>query len=279
MQEKLRLKVASWNVDYANTQVEEAVAFVQQLFAVEKYDIVCLQEVSEMFLVRLKRDVHFSIHAGVDAMLDFGGTPQPIYHAILSTKEPSSTKEYSGVLIPDIHKGNIFSPLLKYKNIWINPALTRGFFSGDFVFGTEGHDQTVRIFSIHPPLSAPQDRADDLALVFKELSHEFPNIVCGDFNILETYPVKLLNWFLRGHFLQAMPWFNERKNMEERFASAGLKNPFAGMHLKTQREAGTQLDHILVPISATVTDQDAIQGTRAGFIGSDHYPVIASILL
>jgi endonuclease/exonuclease/phosphatase family metal-dependent hydrolase len=279
MQNNSSLKILSWNVNYENTRIEEVCVFVRKMLIEESYDLLCMQEVSEQLFKRLSNNTDFFIEKGLDAALQFPDGAHPIYHVIISKIKASSSKELAAILIPNIHTGNPFSPFLRFKNIWINPALKRGFLSADFSFNTNSTAHSLRIFSIHPPLSSPQDRIDDLALVFKELSKDSPNIVCGDFNILETYPVKLLNWMLRGHFKQALPSFPERSQMELLFKIVGLKNPHAGMHLKTQREARSQLDHILVPITATVIDQTALTGTRAGFIGSDHYPVVATVTL
>jgi len=72
---------------------------------------------------------------------------------------------------------------------------------------------------------------------------------------------------------EALPWFPERKRIEEKFLEKGLKNPLKGK--STHIIPSNQLDHILVPANAMTVDTSLVPT----LFGSDHYPVALTTTL
>ena len=129
----------------------------------------------------------------------------------------------------------------------------------------------MQIFCLHLTLSYPAriQREFDLALGMRDAS--VPAIVCGDFNILESPHITILNWLLGGSLREALGWRDSRKAFQQRFVRLGLQNPLRGAH--TQQIALSQLDHILVPAASQVVEKRSFTDRR----GSDHTPIFVEI--
>jgi endonuclease/exonuclease/phosphatase family metal-dependent hydrolase len=95
--------------------------------------------------------------------------------------------------------------------------------------------------------------------------------MAGDLNIIENPRVKMLNWFLGASVYESLPWYSERARFEKRFLEAKLKNPLRNKI--THGFSKSQLDHILVSESLTITDS----GVHADRHGSDHSPVYVDL--
>lgn len=261
--------IASWNMWCFNEHLDEAFSFIQNL----ECDVLCLQEVPEAFLARL-RTLPFHLAESVDSAWyeQEGKTWRETrrYYLVILSKHPISAHRSYAVMErpPRAVRTSIFQFVMHYLGHWSRGvARDRTILSADLAFGT----QTMRLFSLHLDLVTPALRQKQFEQVRKHLYPTYANIICGDFNILDSWRMKPLNWFLGGPLAQALPWYDERGRIEKSFADAGLKNTLRG--LITHRVAHSQLDHILVPASAQVIDRRVIRETH----GSDHCPVTATV--
>jgi endonuclease/exonuclease/phosphatase family metal-dependent hydrolase len=130
-----------------------------------------------------------------------------------------------------------------------------------------GQGALTRIFSIHLTLWGPHNRQKEFQAVLGHIEPNRPAVLCGDFNVIEYGPMKILNWLLGAPLRQAMPWYPERDLFEERFSTAKLHNPLRGK--VTHPFSRSQLDHILVSEDIKVTHA-WVDDERHG---SDHCPV------
>jgi len=253
------MRIYSWNALFSNKELPRAASFIQEA----PWDIFCLQEVSEDFLAQLKQ-LPCSIAYATEADRNFKGKRSSQYIVILS-RHPIQGE---GALSLPLHEGQllvrskIFVWVMFHLGLWARSVDNRNSVYADI----EMPGGLMRVFSLHLPLLNPKHRAEELALAL-DRRESIPSIICGDFNVLESFKVTLLNWIFGGSLAD---WFSirrERRNMEKTFALHGLKNPLLGR--TTHPFSRSQLDHILVPVSAKIT----AVGVSKDRYGSDHCPV------
>ncbi|MDE1965624.1 MAG: endonuclease/exonuclease/phosphatase family protein [Patescibacteria group bacterium] len=258
------MKIYSWNMLFVNRELERAFAFIRDSDA----DIFCLQEVPEPFLKRLRAS-SFSIAYRNDMTKLFCSGTVHTYNVILSRH-------------PLLAQGEI-----PYEDYWpLLPLRTRFFvfLMRPFLF-TKIRDRggiyadvriggtLVRVFNLHLILARPQWRLREFEAAMAKREPSLPTVVCGDFNILESPKISILNWLVGGAFGDAVFWKRERAAIEERFSTHALANPLRGR--STHPISRSQLDHILVSEDFTVA-RAAVLPDR---IGSDHHPIFAEATL
>lgn len=252
---------------FRNNKLDEALRWIEKL----DFDVLCLQEVPEAFLEKLRSlPWHLAVASEGDRLLSKKTVRA---YAVIVSKNPIAA--HGEIALPDIP-----TPLLTRLFI----RLMRPF---HFCRVTDRHavyadiatphrteasqtPEPLRVISVHLSLSFPEQRARELALVLQTaLPHH--TIVCGDFNIIESPKVSLLNWLMGGSFRDILAYMTERAAAEAAFAEHGLKNPLRDQ--LTHPFALSQLDHILVPTDFAVKRS----GVSAHLHGSDHRPIFVQL--
>lgn len=247
--------IYSWNILYRNKELARAFEFIQNIV----FDFFCLQEVPEEFLQQLQT-LSFFIVSGIDTEKVFKSTTIKMYNVILS-KHPLG--EYGEISFIDHW---ILSPFRTRFFIWLmkpfhfSKTINRGGLYADTVVG----EIPVRIFSLHLALAHPKQRFEEFKLAMLKLDMTRKQIVCGDFNILESPHITILNWLLGGRATDALLYKRERLAIEKHFTSHELINPLR--NFITHKFSRSQLDHILIHQSFSVTNAFVLKDR----IGSDH---------
>jgi endonuclease/exonuclease/phosphatase family metal-dependent hydrolase len=230
------------------------------------FDLLCLQEVTEEMLVQFKQ-LPFHVVYHVDRFSEvvrlFSKNEIEVnYTVILSRHEILNHGKIQFPKLLRTFNSNTFEFCMERLQKW--ESITN---LGAVYADLEIEGKLVRVFSVHLALWNPKTRANE----FEHLMEYFPEkggtIICGDFNILEYGPIKILNWLLSGSFYEGMPWYPERKLFEERFTKYELQNPLYGKI--THAFSRSQLDHVL--LSKEFTPLHAWVETDSH--GSDHQPV------
>jgi endonuclease/exonuclease/phosphatase family metal-dependent hydrolase len=276
MESPSELTIVSWNMWCFNRHLDDAFSFIQT----QDFDVMCLQEVPEAFLERL-RTLPFYVVESFDSVwdADIWGKHQGSgrYYLVILTKHQIQDHQSYPVVddFPFTLRTRLFRLMMRYLADWSGgTSHDRTILSADIKIGL----QTVRVFSVHLALMTPVTREKEFAYVREHLHPEHQNIVCGDFNILDFWLMKPLNWLLGGRLSEMLPWYNERAHMEKLFQGETLndlrlENIFRG--LVTHRFSHSQLDHILVPTGTEVISREVLSNAY----GSDHSPIVATIKL
>jgi endonuclease/exonuclease/phosphatase family metal-dependent hydrolase len=252
------MKIHSWNVYCYNKQIEDVFTYIKNL----EYDVLCLQEVTPALLERLETlPVHLVSHVDVIRLFRHGRREKN--YVVILSKHPfarTSTLQFFDFPFP-MHT-RIFIGVMRFLK-W-SFITERGAVYADVDLG---QGALTRIFSIHLTLWGPHNRQKEFQAVLGHIEPNRPAVLCGDFNVIEYGPMKILNWLLGAPLRQAMPWYPERDLFEERFSTAKLHNPLRGK--VTHPFSRSQLDHILVSEDIKVTHA-WVDDERHG---SDHCPV------
>jgi endonuclease/exonuclease/phosphatase family metal-dependent hydrolase len=254
--------IYSWNMLYSNEEPIKAVDFIKE----SGFNIFCLQEVPEHVLAELQK-LPYQVAFVVETLLETSSRKFPTYSVILSTYPITNTKEISFPKPPEPFRSKCARfglNLLRKSEPIVHVGPRRCLYIDVLV-----QEKTVRVFNIHLSLSFPKQRNLELrnALEYKS---EY-SIVCGDFNILERFYIAVLNWLLGGLCTDWLFYTRERRNIEDYFKTLDIQNPLRNM--MTHRISRSQLDHILVPRTAQVTEHSVIANGH----GSDHNPVRVEI--
>lgn len=255
------MKIYSWNVLCYNRKIPEVIAYIEGL----EFDVLCLQEVTPELLDHLKTlPYHLAYH--IDVIRFYKESREaPLYVAVLS-KQPfanSGTLQFFDFPYP-FHTRLFIACMSLFRWSFVTE---RGALYADIPHG----DRLLRVFSVHLTLWGPHHRAREFEAVIGHVEPGQPTVICGDFNVIEFAPMKILNWLLGSPLPHGMPWYPERDLFEERFADAGFHNPLRGM--VTHRFSRSQLDHILVSLDLAVADAAVEPDSH----GSDHQPVSVTL--
>jgi endonuclease/exonuclease/phosphatase family metal-dependent hydrolase len=252
------MKIYSWNVYCFNTKFKEVCNFIETL----DFDVLCLQEVTPELLACLqKMPFHLTHH--VDVIRLFSDKHKEKNYVAILSKQPiqnEGTLQFFDFPFP-LHTRIFISFMSLFRWSFITE---RGAVYADIDLG---NGILTRIFSVHLTLWGPHNRQKEFEAVLGHIEPEKPAIICGDFNVIEYGPMKILNWLLGAPLRQATPWYPERDLFEERFSSARLHNPLRGK--VTHGFSRSQLDHILVSEGVPVTRA----WVHPELHGSDHNPV------
>ena len=247
-----------------NRDPKGAFEFIERL----EFDVLCLQEVTEEALHKLK-SLPYALHYAPEVDRIFKGTRETHYVAILS-RYPMSRM---GVIdLPDWSgarplRSRLFARFMMILGYWTHDAGNRHAIYAD----VEGPRGLIRVFNLHLVLMSPYHRLIELETSLGERLSELPTIVTGDFNIIESPKVTILNWILGGKFTDALFYSRERMVVEERFAEYELTNALRGQ--TTHPFSRSQLDHILVSKSFHIKNAHVVPDS----FGSDHHPIFADI--
>ncbi len=257
--------IYSWNMLYENKELTKALVFIERA----SFDIFCLQEVPEDFLLSLKSLPYHSAYV-CEVELTTKLRAFPIYSVILSKYPILNREEITCADIPCQLRTNITRYILGFLSDErvIKMVNRKAFFVDVKVEG-----KPVRVHNLHLPLSHPSQRIKELQSVMEKNSLRERTILCGDFNILETFYISVLNWLLGGKLSDWFLYRNERKNIELYFKKVGFLNPFRNKI--THPVSQSQLDHIVISQSCNVIRSTVI----ANRFGSDHRPIYMDVEL
>ncbi|MBI4079761.1 endonuclease/exonuclease/phosphatase family protein [Candidatus Kaiserbacteria bacterium] len=255
------MKIYSWNIFFRNGQLERAFEFIQTL----DFDVLCLQEVPEEFLAKLRSlPVHIAFAPDVDRI--YPDRMERNYLVILSRHRIVAHSVFALELPdPPLRTRLVVSAMRIAK--WTRIANRHGFYAD---IAIEGTDMPLRVFCLHLTLAHPEARRKEFETAMREYDPAISTIVCGDFNILDTPFVAPFNWLLGGRMSDALRYQRERTEFEERIATLGLINPLSGQRTHV---ISRQLDHILISEGLSIESAHVV----AQRIGSDHYPIHVKI--
>lgn len=256
------MKIYSWNMLYRNRELDRAFEFI----AHADFDIFCLQEVPQDFLERLLALPHHHAYT-VDVERISSETATPIYLVILSRYPIAREARFA---FPE------YWPLLSLRTRAFIHLMRPFHFSklrnrSGFFADVELPGGLVRVFCLHLILAHPAWRLKEFERAMFERDPSKPTIVCGDFNIVESPKVSLLNWLLGGRVRDALLYTRERTHIEKRFVEHELVNALRGK--VTHQISRSQLDHVLVSHSFSITSATVLPDR----IGSDHHPIRVEI--
>jgi endonuclease/exonuclease/phosphatase family metal-dependent hydrolase len=257
------MKIYSWNMYYRNQELNRAFDFI----AKSDFDIFCLQEVPEEFLVRLQKLPYFiAYRIDVERLLKNG--PLLNYLVILSKHPITATREipFNNYWHHLPLRTRLFVDLMPYR--FFSRINNRGGLSVDI---TPAGETSLRVYNLHLILAQPAWRLKEFELAMAGHDHRQPTIVCGDFNILEKPHVTPLNWILGGRMSDALRYGRERRNIEQHFHEHKVINVLRGT--QTHPVSRSQLDHILVSHSFSIKKSEVLSDR----VGSDHHPIWVEI--
>ncbi len=247
---------------FTNRKLERALKFIRTT----PYDVLCLQEVPEILLTKLKK-LPLSIAYRYDMVQHFRSGDITTYNVILS---PHTIENQDEIVFPDYWT---FLPLRTKLFLYLlrpfkfTKASNRGGLYADLRIGTN----LVRVFNLHLILAQPTLRLREFENAMTERDRTVPTIVCGDFNILESFRSTPLNWMFGGKFSDSLFRHRERTEIEKHFVSHELVNVLRGKN--THPISRSQLDHILISHDLSVSHASVLPDR----IGSDHHPISANI--
>ncbi len=248
------MKLYSWNMYSYNQRLDQAFDFIQNL----DFDFFCLQEVPKIFLERLQTST-FGIAYFNDVKRTFPDREEFYYVVILTPHRILHTGSFfisQGLVQP--LRTRLFIKLMGWSEIDDN---------GIVYADIQIQKLFLRVFSSRLRNDGPTERRREFSIIANHLNIHYPNIICGDFNIIDNPLQKVFNWLMGSSIWEAMPWYPERKICENQFSQHNLQNPLRGQ--TTHNLFPNQLDHILIPKSFFVRENRVLKDSR----GSDHYPV------
>ena len=169
------MRIYSWNMLFRNRELDRAFEFI----ANSDFDIFCLQEVPETFLVRLKT-LHFSTASRIDVERIHGTDVARMFNVILSLHPISNSGE---IPFPEYwHLLPLRTRIFVYLMPWhfFSKIRNRG---GLYVDVTVG-GKSIRVMNLHLILAKPAWRLKEFELAMAERDLSRPTIVCGDFNTI-----------------------------------------------------------------------------------------------
>ncbi len=259
------MKIYSWNMLFKNAEQERAFDFIEQ----SDFDIFCLQEVPEEFLARLKERFP-NISYAVETARTFAGV-RGVQYLVTLSRWPiaeSTAIPLAPRAAPAHVRSEIFVRLMMALRLWGRGSGARHNLRTDIVLPDT---RTVSVYNLHLPLKHPAWRVEEFEYSLAGRGLQSPTIVCGDFNIIESPHITILNWLLGGTFADAFFWKRERTAAEKRFAEHRLHNPLRSQ--STHPTSYSQLDHILLSPDFTVKKARVIRDRH----GSDHRPIFVEI--
>lgn len=246
---------------FANKRLDEAFEFIND----SDFDFFCLQEVPQHFLKRLQTlPCHLAYAVDVRR---FSPREEDVYLVTLSRHQIVNKGE---IPFPDYWdalpwRTRLFVWLM-YPFNWTRITNRNCFYIEATVDGVLMH-----VFNLHLILGNPQWRLEEFETAMLARDQNRPSIVCGDFNVLESPRVSILNWIVAGRISDVIFWNRERAAIEERFSSHNLSNALRGK--QTHPFSASQLDHVLVSPHFTVSEVQVIDERY----GSDHHPIFIEV--
>lgn len=247
------MRIISWNLWCLNKDQKSSVEKILQYHP----DIVCLQEVNPSLMGYLETLEGYDLVSATD----------------FNSFKKGLKKEYKLVILSKLKilnkdaKNKFNVDHLTRKSIW--DTINRWEESMEFQYiDIESNGKKYRIFNVHLEVAAgPRLRLMQLDDTVKQFSNDGLNLICGDFNIYGRWWLNFMIGWAMGYRLDEY-LVRERTIFEARYAELNLRNTFRNR--PTYPKYRLQLDHILLPFTAQVSDSEVIQDV----FGSDHYPIM-----
>lgn len=255
------MKVISYNIYRHNKQLTKVFNFLQNSQA----DIICLQEVPQIFLKKLESDNpnKYYINYSSEYFIKSNKNKSIIlYNIILSKFKIDKVKEI---------------PHLEYEKFpiyyrWIN-KYDRLDIKGIYIDITTNKNQKFRIFNSHLEcVVSPNFRINQFKNLYthKSLSHK--NIFVGDYNVFANPALSTFIGFFSGYTPKDYIII-EKNQFKNLFQSLNLRNIF---HKKrTFKTFPIQTDFIVV--DKDINFKMPIVH-KSELNGSDHYPISVEVL-
>ena len=212
------MKIVSWNMYFRNKDFDRAYRFLESL----EFDVLCLQEVPEAFLERLKR-LPYAIRSSVDVDRLFKRGTVRNYLVILS-KHPIVEAKTFAFSLPDIPwRTRVFRYLMRpvgWSKIDGRTALI-----ADIALPL--YPEPVRVACLHLLLAHPSVRFVEFERTMEAMGAASEKILCGDFNVIESPKVSVISWAHGGTIFDSLLWKRERAELERRFTRYRLVNPIS----------------------------------------------------
>jgi endonuclease/exonuclease/phosphatase family metal-dependent hydrolase len=248
------MKIYSWNVLYINKHILEMSDFIERL----DFDVLCLQEVPIALLEIVKKSFE-NIAYGTEVQDEHG---METYSVIISKHAILKSESYE-VPLPSVpFRARITMKLMSVIDTW-NKMIKKGSVFADILM--EG--KLVRVYCVHLTIAGPTFRAKEFQTTLNRRGENIPEIIAGDFNIVEHPLIKIYSWLLGSPLKEGMPWFPERRRFDKKLDEEGLQNPLKGRI--THPFSVSQLDHILLSRGIIATKA----WVELDSYGSDHQPV------
>ncbi len=236
------------------------------------FDVLCLQEVTEVMLSGIQQmPFHVAFHVervSKRSRNKSGGKGVVNYAVIVSRHEITNHHKIEFPELLRTFNSNLFEFGFSLIKKWESMSNLGSVYVDILVDG-----KNVRVFSVHLALWNPKTRFKEFEYLLEHVPPASPVIICGDFNVLEWGPIKILNWYLGISFYEATPVYSEREIFEGNFSENKLLNPHKSQI--THAFSNSQLDHILVSQDFKVHRAWVEKDSH----GSDHRPVGAEIQL
>lgn len=247
---------------FRNKDFDRAFRFVESL----DFDVLCLQEVPEHFLERLKA-LPYEIRWSVDVDRLFKSGAVRNYLVILSKYPMRETKTFSFEL-PHLP---LRTKAFRYCMQTFGWSIIEGRTALIADIALPSFTRPVRVACLHLLLAHPSVRFAEFERAMMHMGEASEKILCGDFNVIESPKVSLISWAHGGTVSDTLRWKRERAVLQARFAHYRLVNPH--LNMRTHPFSRSQLDHILVSGHMKIKDS----GVMRDATGSDHLPIFVEL--
>lgn len=250
--------IITWNVYGKNRRVAKLLDFAFS----KNPDIICLQEIPFKALENLKNRQGYHIFYTED--IENVRENKNTYICTLTKQKPEKTDtlEYF-----DRETHSLLNDVL-YKKINKNLEKHRA----TLTYLTFGQREVVITNARLSCAVGTNDRLEQFENMLKNLNLENTNIVCGDFNVVDSKFFNRATGWIRG-LKKADYLTNERQAFEKLCEKYKLKNIFLGAPTTIFPKIKLQFDHILVSPELPVTHKEI---SRKGF-GSDHKMLLINL--
>ncbi len=244
------MKILTWNINRSNNLYKWQ---LDELYD-EKFDVICLQEVSESNLRLLENVfINYNIYVASEKINANSKILHNLFIVTMVTKDIDSN--FSKFTI------NTKQPL-QYKIIKRSIYIECGYV--DLNYG----NVDFRIFNSHLQcVTSPTERLNQLKSIFSQFNSKSKNIICGDLNTFSTPIISILIGWLFGYNHKDY-LINEQKLLLSELRDINLSNPIIKGHSTILRLG--QLDYIIHQNDIKIINSSILK--KQSF-GSDHFPV------
>ncbi len=223
-------------------------------------DVVCLQELPESFAEQIRDEGEYHVEYTYDFVTESPHAGATI--CTLSKKSPVRSTEISY-----FEKGySTLMDTLIYKKLRKTTELHKAVL-------TEFQESNIVVINARLSCAIGTcDRLEQFENILKTLDKTKINILCGDFNIMDSRLFNILTGWGRG-FRKPDYLTNERKTFDKLCEEYGFVNVFKGQSTHMLRYPMKQLDHILVPKGVSVSESFISRFRN----GSDHKMLVVSL--
>jgi len=254
------MKIVTWNVRAGNKKLSKLITFVVQ----HHPDVICLQEFPRHALHLLSNLTNYSLSYTCDIQTRH---EQNDRLTCILTILPTSSVRTVSYGIPkrsSLIERIVYRTINRFKEC--HTAL---------VVELVSQQKLVRIISSRLSMAVgTKERIRQAESLFHMWNNDAVNIMCGDFNIVDSKIVNVVSGWARG-FKLADYLSNERKMFERVCERYNVVNIFLGKSTWATKIPRLQFDHILVPRGIPVK-QVVISNKR---FGSDHRMLMADLTI